>query len=96
MSDFCFVTFSFGAIFPILNIMTEVIVISAAKARLTKSFDSKRPAGMSNVLTGTSFFKYLQNNKTMNMQDLEKKTNDCSQVILCMKILQSGSKTFVQ
>ena len=44
-----------------------------AKATLTKSFDNNRSAGMSNVLAGTSFFKYRQNNKTINMQDLGKK-----------------------
>ena len=72
--------FMYGSNFYESDVMKEVIITSAAKALLTKTFDSNRPAGMSNVLTGTSFFKYLQNNKTMNMQDLEK-NDDCSQNI---------------
>ena len=70
----------YGSNFYESDVMKEVIIKSAAKALLTKSFDNNRPAGMSNVLAEISFFKYRQNNKTMNMQDLEK-NDDCSQNI---------------
>ena len=72
--------FMYGSNFYESDVMNEVIITSAAKAPLTKSFDNNRSAGMSNVLVGTSFFKYRQNNKTINMQDLER-NDDCSQII---------------